>query len=513
MNETTPQAKGWLIAPVVALAAFMEIMDISIANVSLPHIAGDLSSSQSESTWVLTSYLVTNAIVMPISGWLSNTFGRKRFFLVCITGFTIASLLCGLAPNLASLIALRALQGAAGGGLQPSGQAILADSFPPEKRGMANAIYGIAAVVAPTVGPTLGGWITDNYNWRWIFLINVPVGIALLFLVMALIREQPIARDKSARAPVDWMGFGFVALSLGCLQVVLDRGQEDDWFSSGFITALILICAAAFALLIWWELRHPEPMVDLRLLRKTDFAVTFVLMLMLGFMLLGSTFLIPAYAQGLMGYRAVDAGMVLTPGGVATILFLPLVGRLINKVDVRLLVATGLVIGGLSLLWMTRFYLEISYERMALARIVQAIGLAFLFVPLNAIAFRGIPATKTNNASALINLARNFGGSLGISFASTLLTRREQFHQSRLVEYAQQLNTSYPDYARHLGSALGSTADSPTTLANIYQGIVNQATLLSYLDDFKVLGLVFLALLPLLLLIKRGAGHSAGMAH
>ena len=514
MSEQTASVSGWVIAPVVALAAFMEIMDISIANVSLPHIAGDLSSSQNESTWVLTSYLVTNAVVMPISGWLSNTFGRKRFFLVCIAGFTLASLLCGLAPNLATLIALRAVQGAAGGGLQPSGQAILADSFPPEKRGMASAIYGIAAVVAPTVGPTLGGWITDNYNWRWIFLINVPVGVALLFLVMALIREQPVARNKNGRSPVDWMGFGFVALSLGCLQIVLDRGQEDDWFGSGYITALVLLSAAAFALLIWWELRHPEPMVDLHLMGNRDFAVTFVLMLMLGFMLLGSTYLLPAYAQNLMGYRAVDAGMVLTPGGVVTILLLPLVGRVMNKVDVRLLVGIGLVIGGLSLLWMTNLYLGISFERLMFARIAQAASLAFLFVPLNAIAFRGIPPDKTNNASALINLARNFGGSIGISVASTVLTRREQFHQSRLVESLQQLNPAYPDYARHVGSALGSTPDSAATLASIYQNVINQATLLSYLDDFKILGWIFLALLPLLLLVKRGkGGGAAGMAH
>jgi DHA2 family multidrug resistance protein len=517
MNQTAP-INPWLIAPVVALAAFMEIMDISIANVSLPHIAGDLSSSQSESTWVLTSYLVTNAVVMPISGWLSNTFGRKRFFLACIAGFTLASLLCGLAPNLATLIILRAVQGAAGGGLQPSGQAILADSFPPEKRGMASAIYGIAAVVAPTVGPTLGGWITDNYQWRWIFLINVPVGIALFFLVMTLIHEKPVARDNnssssSGRAPVDWMGFGFIALSLGCLQVVLDRGQEDDWLGSGFITALILVSAAAFALLIWWELRHPEPMVDIRLMGNRDFAVTFFLMLMLGFMLLGSTYLLPAFTQSLLGYRAVDAGMVLTPGGIAVILLMPAVGFMINKVDVRLLVGVGLAISGLSLLWMTDFYLDVSFDHLVLARIVQATGLAFLFVPLNSIAFRGIPPTKTNNASALINLARNFGGSIGISLAATLLTRREQFHQSRLVESAQQLNSAYPDYARHLASALGSTPDSSTTLASVYQGVIDQSTLLSYLDDFKALGLIFLALLPLLLLVRPGATRSAGIGH
>jgi MFS transporter, DHA2 family, multidrug resistance protein len=513
MNQSASPVSGWLIAPVVALAAFMEIMDISIANVSLPHIAGDLSASDNESTWVLTSYLATNAVVMPISGWLSNTFGRKRFFLVCIAGFTIASLLCGLAPNLATLIVLRAAQGAAGGGLQPSGQAILTDSFPAEKRGMANAIYAIAAVVAPTVGPTLGGWITDNYDWRWIFLINVPVGVVLLFLVMALVREQPVARDKKERASVDWMGFGFVALSLGCLQVVLDRGQEDDWFGSPFITALILVCAAAFALLIWWELRHPEPMVDVRLMRNPDFAVMFVLMLMLGFMLLGSTYLIPAYTQELMGYRAVDAGTVLTPGGVAMILLLPLVGWLMNRVDARLLVAIGLTVGGLSLLWMTNFYLDISFGWLVLARMVQAAALAFLFVPLNALAFRGIPSSKTNNASALINLARNFGGSIGISFAATLLTRREQFHQSRLTEYAQQLNPSYPGYAHSLGSVLDTPADSATTLASVYQNLTDQATLLSYLDDFKVLGLIFLALLPLLLLVKPGHAHAAGVGH
>jgi DHA2 family multidrug resistance protein len=514
VSEPSSAPRGWIIAPVVALAAFMEIMDISIANVSLPHIAGDLSSSQSDSTWVLTSYLVTNAVVMPISGWLSNTFGRKRFFLACISGFTVASLLCGIAPNLASLVALRALQGAAGGGLQPSGQAILTDSFPPEKRAMATAIYGIAAVVAPTVGPTLGGWITDNYSWRWIFLINVPVGIVLMLLVATLIQEKPVNRDKPARTRVDWMGFGFIALSLGCLQVVLDRGQEDDWLGSGFITALILISAAAFALLLWWELRQAEPIVDLRLMRNTDFAATFALMLMFGFMLLGSTYLIPAYAQSLMGYRAVDAGMVLTPGGIASIVLLPLVGRLMNKVDTRLLVAVGLSIGGVSLLWMTNFYLGISFECLMLARVVQAASFAFLFVPLNAMAFRSIPPAKTNSASALINLARNFGGSIGISFASTLLTRREQFHQSRLVETLQHLHASYPGYAAHVGSALGNTADSTMTLASIYQTAIGQATLLSYLDDFKVFGLVLLALLPLLLLVKPGKGAgAAGVAH
>jgi DHA2 family multidrug resistance protein len=507
-------AAGWVIAPVVALAAFMEIMDISIANVALPHIAGALSSSQNESTWVLTSYLVTNAIVMPISGWLANTFGRKRLFLTCIAGFTLTSLLCGFAPNLPTLIILRALQGATGGGLQPVGQAILSDSFPAEKRGMASAIYGIAAVVAPTIGPTLGGWLTDSYSWRWIFLINAPVGIVLMLLVQSLIKEKPATR-KSEPLSVDWLGFGFVGLSLGCLQVVLDRGQDADWFGSALITTLAIVSAAAFVFLIWRELHHPHPMVDLRLMKRPGFAVTFVLMLMLGFMLFGSTFLIPAYAQGLMGYRAVDAGMALTPGGLVTIALLPFVGRMVNKVDLRILTAIGLTIGGFSLLTMTDLYLGVSFSHLVMLRILQALALPFLFVPINAMAFRDIPPDKTNNASALINLARNFGGSIGIAFASTVLTRREQFHQSRLVEQVQGLNPAYPDYAHQVGNSLGSAPDSMTTLAGIYQQVIEQATLLSYLDGFRILGILFLAMLPLLLFIRagKGSGGAAAAAH
>lgn len=504
---------SWIIAPVVALAAFMEIMDISIANVSLPHIAGALSSSQDESTWVLTSYLVTNAAVMPISGWLSARFGRKRFFLTCIFGFTVVSLLCGLAPSLATLVMLRAAQGAFGGGLQPMGQAILTDSFPAERRGMATAIYGIAAVVAPTIGPTLGGWITDSYDWRWIFLINVPVGIAVFALVSALIHERPPSRDSRRQSPMDWTGFGFVALSLGCLQVVLDRGQQDDWFSSPVITVLVLTSAIAFALLVWRELKAHDPLVDVRLLHNRSFAVSFGLMLMLGFMLLGSTYLIPAYTQTLMGYRAVDAGLVLTPGGFVMIALLPFVGRALNKVDLRLLIAVGLVVGGLSLLWMTNFYLGISFDWLVIARMMQASALAFLFIPINTLAFREVPPDKTDNASALINLARNFGGSIGISVTSTVLTRREQFHQSRIVEFLQGLNPAYTRYAEHLGAALGATPDSPVTLASVYHTAVQQATLMSYLDDFKILGLTFIALLPLLLWVKpgKGAGRSVAM--
>ena len=503
--------RSWLIAPIVALAAFMEVMDISIANVSLPHIAGDLSSSQDESTWILTSYLVTNAIVMPISGWLSNRFGRKRFFLTCIAGFTLSSFLCGLAPNLATLIVLRALQGATGGGLQPSGQAILNDSFPPDKRGMAAAIYGIATVVAPTVGPTLGGWITDSYDWRWIFLINVPVGLVLLFLVGALIQDPTVQRPASRS--VDGLGFAYVALTLGGAQILMDRGQQDDWFASPFIGALAVIAAVGLALLIWRELHHDNPMVDLKLLRNPDFAVAFVLMFMLGFMLLGSTYLIPAYAQSLMGYRSVDAGMVLTPGGMVTVALLPLIGQAVNRVDLRLLIATGLLITSAGLYWMTRFYLGMSFQDLMLARCFQALGLPFFFVPINAMAFRGLSRDQVNGASALVNLARNFGGSVGISFASTMLVRRTQFHQSRLVEDLQGLNPAYPDYAEQLGRAAGSSATAPDTLARLYEEAVQQASLLSFLETFKILAIAFVALIPLLLLVKAGKGGARRAAH
>jgi len=365
-------------------------------------------------------------------------------------------------------------------------------------------------VVAPTVGPTLGGWLTDSYNWRWIFLINVPVGIALILLVQVLIKERGV-QARAGRESVDWFGFGFVALSLGSLQIVMDRGQDDDWFGSTMITTLVVTSAVAFVLLIYWELRHPRPMVEVRLLGRADFAVSFLLMLMFGIVVFGSTFLIPAYTQALMGYRAVDAGLVITPGGLATIALLPLVGQLINKVDTRLLIAVGWVISGVSLLWMTDFYLDVSFRHMMWLRVLQQAGLAFLFVPINTLAFRDVPREKTNNASALINLARNYGGSIGISFTSTLLTRREQFHQSRIVEHLQNMNPAYPDYAHQVGNMFGSGPDTTTTLAGIYQQAVQQATLLSYLDDFKILGLMALALLPLLLLVKPGKGGGAAV--
>jgi DHA2 family multidrug resistance protein len=520
VNATASAAAGggrqdihpWLVAPVVALAAFMEILDISVANVALPHIAGDLSSSQDESTWTLTSYLVTNAVVMPISGWLAARFGRKRFFLTCIAGFTITSLLCGLAPSLGVLVVLRAVQGAAGGGLQPTGQAILNDAFPPEKRSMATAVYAIAAVVAPAIGPSIGGWITDNYEWRWVFLINVPVGAALIFLIGFLVHTPNEGSDRrAAHAKVDGLGFAFIALSLGCLQVVLDRGQEDDWFADPMITTLAITSAIAFVLLVWWELSQENPMVDLRLLKRRDFAVGFVMMLVFGFMILGSTYLLPAYAQSLMGYRATEAGEVIAPGGFLLILLFPFIGRIIDKVDLRWVIAAGVLTGSGSLLFMSNyFYQQISFNTLVLARVIQAVGLSMLFLPINALAFRDVPKDRSNYASALINLARNFGGSIGISFASTLVTRREQFHQSRLVEHLQGLNPAYTDFVSQAGQLTHTQPGSLAALAQSYGMGTTQALLLSYLDAFKALAVIFLLLLPFLVFVKAGPASGKG---
>lgn len=494
----------WLVAPVVALAAFMEILDISVANVALPHIAGDLSVSRDESTWVLTSYLVTNAIVMPITGWLSARFGRRRLFLSCIAAFTVVSLLCGLAPSLPVLVILRALQGAAGGGLQPTGQAILNDAFAAEQQGMATAVYGVAAVVAPAIGPSVGGWIADNYDWRWVFLINVPVGLILLFLIGVLVRTPDEAAGGQHNR-VDWPGFWFIAASLGCLQVALDRGQEYDWFSSGIITTLCLVSAIAFVLLIWWEVPHPNPMVNLRLFKRRDFAVGFTLMFMFGFMILGTTYLIPAFAQYIMGYRATEAGELLMPGGLLLVAVLPLIGRILNRVDLRLMIGTGIMLAGLAMWWMTNFYGDVSFDALALGRIYQYCGVAFLFLPINALGFRDVPKDQTSYGSALINLARNFGGSVGIAYSSTLVTRRMQFHQSRLVGNLQSLNPAYAELMQRLGHATHAAAGSPATLARAFQMAQQQASLLSYLDGFKALAVIFLVLLPVALLARPGA--------
>jgi DHA2 family multidrug resistance protein len=503
----------WLIAPVVALAAFMEVLDISIANVALRHIAGDLAAGQDESTWVLTSYLITNAIVLPASGWLSIVLGRRRFFLGCIAGFTVSSLVCGLAPNLASLIAFRALQGFTGGGLQPGAQAILNDAAPPEKRGMAFALYGIAVVFAPAIGPTLGGWITDHASWRWVFLINVPVGVVLVFLILALVADPPelvAERERRLREGIriDYIGFALLALGLGALQVVLDRGQQDDWFSSALITSFAIASGLGLLFFVVWELYQPDPIVDLHLLGERNFAIANLLMLMLGFILLGSTVLIPLLVQTLFGYTATDAGLVISPGGFAIMLLLPIVGRLVGKVDVRILIAIGLLISAAALYHLSRFSLEADYNAFMWARIYQTIGFGFLFIPINTVAFVGMPRAKTSLASAIINLSRNIGGSFGISLVTTMLARESQRHQNYLVEHVTPLDPAYQARIDHLTALLmqkGYAAGEALRMAEalVYHAVQTHATMLAYLDDFRLLAVVFLLLTPSVLLLRK----------
>ncbi len=505
-----PAVNPWIIAITVTLATFMEVLDTSIANVALPHIAGSLSAGQDESTWVLTSYLVSNAIVLPLSGWLSSIIGRKNFYMGCVALFTISSFMCGLAPNLATLIVCRVLQGAGGGGLQPSEQAILADTFPPAKRGMAFAVYGMAVVTAPAIGPTLGGWITDNFTWRWIFFINIPVGIISILLTSRLIQDPPyFLRRKLKETRIDYTGLGFVALGLGTLQVVLDKGQRDDWFESHFIVTLSIISAVSLLFVIFWEWQHKDPIIDLHLFKDRTFGISNLLMFMLGFALLGSTLLLPLFSRTLLGYTAEQAGLALMPGGFTIILLLPLVGFLLSRYSPRWLLFFGLVMLSGSLFHMTGFDLDMDFRSLAVARIFQAAGMAFLFVPINTAAYAFLPRDKNNAASGLMNLARNIGGSVGISLVTTKLDRSSQVH---INDLSHNLSASNPAFQKMLHGATqamqahGASAAFATqqAYALIQATIQQQAAMLAYIDDFRLLGISILAMVPLVFLIKKG---------
>ncbi len=502
----------WLIAPTVGLAAFMEVLDISIANVALEHIAGSLSATPDESTWVLTSYIVTNAIVLPISGWLSSTFGRKRYFLACIIGFSLTSLLCGLAPTLTLLIIARGLQGAAGGGLQPTAQAFLTDAFPPEKRGQAFAMYGLAVVFAPAIGPTAGGWITDNYSWHWVFLLNVPVGLVLTVLATRFLADPPeevaARRTRKGRGlNLDYLGFALLVVGMCALQVVLDKGQEDDWFASSLITDLAITAVLALIAFVVWELRRADPIVDLRLLGNRGFAIGNLLMFTLGFVLLGTTVMLPLFVQILLGYTATEAGFVMSPGGFASLLMLPVVGALSGRIEARWLIAIGLVVTSLALFRMSGFDLDIDYSTVAWTRIYQSLGLSFLFIPINIAAYRDVPREKSNNASALINMMRNIGGSIGIAVITTFIARRAQYHQSVLAAHVTPYSTPYNQLIGTFQQATlphhASAADAlHQAQALLYAIVQKQASVLSYIDGFWLLGAVMIALVPLVLLLR-----------
>ena len=514
-----PAINPWLIAITVTLATFMEVLDTSIANVALPHIAGGLSVDQDESTWILTSYLVSNAIILPMSGWFSTLIGRKRFYMACVFVFTASSFLCGLAPSLSILILFRVVQGLGGGGLQPSEQAILADTFPPEKRGLAFAMYGMAVVLAPAIGPTLGGWITDNFSWRWIFYVNVPVGLLSMVLTSRLVHDPPHMRRASRKSfRVDYIGLSLLAIGLGSLQVVLDKGQRDDWFESRFILVLSIIAALGILAAIFWEWFHPEPIIDLKLFRERSFAVSNTMMFIVGFALLGTTLLLPLYSQNLLGYTAEKAGLSLMPGGFLIMALMPLVGFLLIRYEPRFLLVFGWAWTAFALFRMTNFDLALDFRSLAIARMVQAGGLAFLFVPINTAAYSYLPREKNNAASGLINLARNVGGSVGISFVTTTLDRRAQFHQSRLVG---NLNPGSPKLqaALHgMSRAFQARGSSPQQAMAQAQKLLSlmvgrQATMLAYIDNFKILGVAALVMAPLAFFLKKGRARGEVPVH
>jgi MFS transporter, DHA2 family, multidrug resistance protein len=498
-----PRVNPWLIAVVVALAAFMEVLDTSIANVALPYMAGSLGASTDESTWVLTSYLVSNAIVLPISGWFAGAFGRKRFFMICLVVFTISSLLCGIAPSLGAIILFRVLQGAGGGGLQPMAQAILADSFPPEKRGLAFALYGITVVVAPTVGPTLGGWITDNYSWRWIFFINLPVGILALFLVFRLIEDPPWAkRIAGAGIKIDYIGVALLTLGVGALQVMLDKGQEDDWFGSHFILVLAIVAGVGLVSLVIWEWFHKDPIVEVRLFKNLNFLGANFMMFVLGIMLFSSLVMMPLYLQTLMGYTAESAGLVLSGGGLILLFLMPVAGTLVSKVQARYVIAFGWLTLSLAMYYSTQqLDLDISFKAAAVLRVVQVFGLGFLFVPINLASYVGVPAESNNSVAGLVNFMRNLGSSIGTSMVTTLIARRAQFHQVFLAAHYTPAHPSFMMAVKGLAarlevSGLNATRATSEAYAMLYRALIGQATTLAYIDTFWVLcvgaGIMFL---------------------
>ena len=505
-----PKYNPWLIAVVVSLAAFMEVLDTSIANVALPYMAGSLGASNDESTWVLTSYLAANAIVLPISGWLVSVFGRKRFFMTCIFVFTLSSLLCGMAPSLGVLLVSRVLQGVGGGGLQPMAQAILADTFPPEKRGVAFALYGLTAVMAPTIGPTLGGWITDNYSWHWIFLINVPVGVLALGLVLRVLEDPPsLAHAKSGGIRLDYIGFALLALGVGALQVVLDKGQEDDWFGSRFITTLAIVAGVCLVSLVIWEWFHKDPIIDLRLFKNINFLSANVMMLILGVVFFSSLVMMPQFLQTLMGYNAQTAGLALSAGGLVLVAGMPIVGQLTGRIQARFLIAAGWATLALAMVYSAqRIDLLISFDSAAWMRVGQAVGLPLMFVPINLAAYVGLPPEKSNSAAGLINFMRNIGSSIGTSLVTTLIARRSQFHQVHLVS---RMATDTPTFQEQLGTLTNRLADAGLgtyqaqrqAYARFYAMVQNQASTLAYVDTYWLLALAAVLMFGLSFLLKK----------
>ena len=519
-TEWKPKYNPWAVALTVTMATFMEVLDTSIANVSLPHIAGNLSVSEEEATWVLTSYLVSNAIILPISAWFSRLMGRKRFYMMCVALFTCSSFLCGLAPSLGVLVVCRVLQGAGGGGLQPSEQSILADTFPAAKRGMAFAVYGMAVVVAPAIGPTLGGWITDNYNWRWIFYINIPIGILSLYLTHKLVEDPPylIAERAKGRPRIDYPGLALLVLGIGCLQLVLDKGQEKDWFSTTWITALFIV--AIYTLIAWvvWEYYHPSPIVEIRLFKNRNFSTAMFFTFVLGIVLFGTTVVIPQFLQLLLGYPAVKAGEAMAGGGFMMLIMMPIAGQLVSRVDPRGLMCFGFLATAVSLYYIaTHLTLQMDFRTAAMLRTYQTIGLAFIFLPSSILAYVGTPREKNNQISAMNSFVRNIGGSIGIALISTMLTRQSQKHQAYMAAHTDPGSAAFRQLASGITRTLtqkGVAHPQQQAYERIGGMITGQATTLAYVDIITVMAVVVALLSPLVLIMRKPkAGAPAPAAH
>ncbi|SPF44307.1 Drug resistance transporter, EmrB/QacA subfamily [Syntrophobacter sp. SbD1] len=507
-TEWKPSVNPWLIAVAVMLSTFMEVLDTSVANVALPHIAGNLSSTTDEATWVLTSYLVSNAIVLPMTGWLGIRFGRKRFLITCITAFSLASALCGTAPTLGVLIVARILQGAAGGALQPISQAILMESFPPAKRGVAMAIFAMGVVVAPIIGPTLGGWITDDYSWRWIFYINLPIGILAIYMCQLFIEDPPylISARQSTTARIDYLGFSFMAIWLATLQVILDKGQQDDWFSAQWIRWAAAISFTSMVSFIFWELRQKQPIVNLRVLKNRNFALGTALITIVGVLLYSTITLQPLFLQSLMGYTALYSGLALSPRGIGAIIAVFFVGRVIGKLDSRILITCGFT----TLAWvcyqLSGLNLQISISNIVIPNIVMGLAMGLIFVPLTTLTMGGLPNEQMGNAAGIFNLMRNLGGSIGISTVTTLLARNAQEHLTYISAHFTFYNPAFQQYFHKLGSffALKAPADflDPKTYQAMYNLAIQQASLLAYMDDFRILAFASLICIPATLALK-----------
>jgi MFS transporter, DHA2 family, multidrug resistance protein len=515
--QAQPQINPWLIAIAVMSSTFMEVLDTTVVNVSLPHIAGNLSASTDEATWTLTSYLVANAIILPMTGWLAGRFGRKRLLMMAVSGFTAASFFCGLAPSLSFLIIFRIIQGACGGGLQPLSQAVLLESFPPEKRGQAMAFWALGIVVAPMLGPVAGGWLTDNYSWRWVFYINVPIGIIAILLTQAFVFDPPYLRRE--RTGIDYWGIGLLVVGMGALQIMLDKGQEEDWFGSRFIVGLLLLSILGLGGLILREMRANHPIIDLTVFKYRSYAVGTFLMTIVGFVLYGSTVLLPLLMQELLGYTATHAGVTNLPRGLASFLFMPVVGILTGKVDARKLLAVGLIATAAAMFLVSSFSLDVGFWNFWWPLMIQGAGLGLIFVPLTTVTNDPIPRERMGNATSICNLMRNIGASVGISAVTTMQFRQTQTHINVLGEHVSSTSPTAQQTIAGLEQVFIARGVDPVTAAQQAHGAVwgmllRQASMLAYNDVFRFLGGMFLILLPLLFLMKKPkAGKGPPMAH